>query len=110
MNVLRLEAVGPLIATSGDASNLVGATWGQEIDVVVVPVTRLHADFFRLSTGLAGEVLQKLVNHRLRLVVLGDVSAQVAASEAFRDFVREAQRGRDVRFVRDDAELATLRW
>jgi hypothetical protein len=105
LQVLRLEAEGPLLASGADASALIGTTWGQEIDVVVVPVARLAPDFFRLSTGLAGDLLQKFVNHRLRLVVLGDVSAFVAQSEAFRDFVREANRGGQVSFVADDAEL-----
>lgn len=105
MKLLRLEAEGALIAKPADASALVGAAWGQDVDGVVVPVSRLHGDFFVLSTGLAGEVVQKLVNHRLRLVVLGDVSAHVARSDAFRDFVREANRGAQVWFVADDAEL-----
>lgn len=105
MKTLRLEVNGPLIAKPEDASTLVGAAWGQEIDVIVVPVERLHEDFFTLSTGLAGAVLQKLANHRLRLAVLGDVAKYVAASDAFRDFVREANRGQQTWFVADEAEL-----
>ncbi len=105
MKTLRLDVNGPLIATPADASTLIGATWGQEIDLIVVPVQRLHADFFKLSTGLAGALLQKLVNHQLQLAVLGDVSTYVAASDAFRDFVREANRGRQTWFVADEAEL-----
>lgn len=106
MNVYRLETTGPLIATPADASQLIGATWGQEVELIVIPVARLHPDFFRLSTGLAGEVLQKLVNHHLRLAVLGDVSEHLAQSEAFRDFVRESNRGRHAWFVADEEELA----
>jgi hypothetical protein len=45
-------------------------------------------------------------NYRRRLVVLGDVSAFVAGSDAFRDWVREANRGQDVWFLADDEELA----
>ncbi|PZR11184.1 MAG: DUF4180 domain-containing protein [Archangium gephyra] len=99
MKTFTLEAQGPVIASSADVSNLIGQTWGQAVDSIVVPVSRLHADFFDLKTGFAGELLQKLVNHQLKLVVVGDVSAHVARSDAFRDFVREAQRGTQVRFV-----------
>ena len=54
----------------------------------------------------AGAVVQKFVNYRLRLVVVGDVSEHVAASTALRDFVREANRGTQTGFVADEAELA----
>jgi len=105
MKPLRLETTGPLIATSADASNLIGAAWGRDVDTLIIPVARLHADFFNLSTGLAGEVLQKLTLHGLKLVVLGDVSAHVEKSSAFRDFVREANRGNHTRFVMSEQEL-----
>lgn len=108
MKPLRLDADGPLLATPADFSQLIGAAWGRDVDAVVIPVARLHADFFTLSTGLAGEALQKLTLHGLMLVVLGDVSAHLEKSEALRDFVREANRGRHARFVTTDAELAAL--
>lgn len=75
---------------------------------IVVPVERLDPDFFRLSTGVAGEIVQKFVTYRRRLVVLGDVSSFVERSDAFRDWVHEVNRGSDVRFVADDEELARV--
>ena len=62
-------------------------------------------DFFDLRTGLAGAVLQKLVNYHLRVAIVGDVTREVAASKAFADFVTESNRGGHVWFVRDEAEL-----
>ena len=59
-----------------------------------MPVARIAPAFFALATGVAGAVVQKFVNYRLRLVVVGDVTEHVAASTALRDFVREANRGR----------------
>jgi hypothetical protein len=64
--------------------------------VIVVPVTRLRADFLRLRSGLAGEFLQKIVNCRGRFAVIGDISEQIAASTAMRDFVIECKRGRGI--------------
>ena len=51
------------------------------------------------ASGLAGEFVQKIVNYQLQLVIVGDISAQVAASDALRDFVREANRGQTIFFV-----------
>lgn len=74
-------------------------------EVVVLPVEVLPEGFLRLSTGVAGEMLQKFVNYRLLPVVLGDIGEAVAASDALRDFVRESNRGNMVWFVADMAEL-----
>jgi len=87
------------------ASDLVGAALGRA-DVVAVPVARLAPAFFALSTGVAGEIVQKFVTYRLHLVVVGDIGRHIAASTALRDFVREANRGRQTWFVADAEELA----
>jgi Domain of unknown function (DUF4180) len=107
MNVLRLDSEGPVIRTQDDAMDLIATTFTPGgAETIVVPVERLDPDFFRLASGVAGEVAQKFANYRRRLVVLGDVSAFVAGSDAFRDWVREANRGQDVWFLADDEELA----
>ena len=79
---------------------------GSGAKVVAVPLARLGPDFLRLSSGVAGHVLQKLVNYRFQIAVLGDVSAAVAASDPLRDFVRESNRGQTVWFVDDLSALA----
>ena len=69
------------------------------------PIQMLGPGFLTLSTRLAGEVIQKFVNYRLRLAFVGDIGVAVAASDALRDFVRESNRGRHVWFVADMAAL-----
>jgi hypothetical protein len=96
---------GPLLDKPADASELIGLAWSEEAGAVVVPVVRLSPDFFRLRTGLAGEFFQKFQNYGLRLVVVGDISAYLAASGALRDFVRETNRVGHHRFVADAGEL-----
>ena len=59
----------------------------------------------RCVTGVAGEVVQKFVNYRLRLAVVGGISGHVTRSTALRDFVVEANRGRQLWFVDTPAEL-----
>jgi Domain of unknown function (DUF4180) len=106
IRVLRLEADGEAISTPDDASDLVGSAWSHRANLVVVPVERLDPGFFRLGTGIAGEITQKLVNYRLRLAVMGDISEHVAGSDALRDFVWESNRGDQIWFVADEQELA----
>ncbi|MGW4931192.1 DUF4180 domain-containing protein [Agromyces sp. NPDC004153] len=105
VRVLLLEAEGEPISTPDDATDLVGSAWSHQAELIAVPVERLDPKFFRLKTGLAGEVTQKLVNYRLRLAVVGDISAHVAKSDALRDYVRESNRADHVWFVESEADL-----
>jgi hypothetical protein len=98
--VLVCSADGPPLATGQDALDLIGATY-QGAEVVAIPASRFDERFFTLSTGLAGEIMQKFVTYRVRLVVVGDITAQLAASAALRDLVRESNRGRHVWFLVD---------
>jgi hypothetical protein len=94
---------GPPLAQDRDLSDLIGELYGAGARIVAVPLGRLGPDFLRLSSGVAGQVLQKLVNYHFRIAVLGDVSPALAASDPLRDFVRESNRGKTVWFV-DDLE------
>ena len=97
---------GPPIAGPQDALDLIGATYARA-DVVAVPAHRFDERFFTLCSGLAGEIMQKFVNYQVRLAVVGDISAHVAASTALRDLVFESNKGRHVWFVADLDELDT---
>jgi Domain of unknown function (DUF4180) len=98
-------AVGPSLSEDRNLSDLIGELFGSGARIVAVPLSRLGPEFLRLSSGVAGHVLQKLVNYRFQIAVIGDVSAAVAASGPLRDFVRESNRGKTVWFVETLAEL-----
>lgn len=104
--IIHLRRHGPSLAVGQDALDAIGEAWGSDASTIVVPVERFEAGFFDLRTGVLGELTQKFSNYRIRLIVLGDVTAHVAASTAFRDYVRETNAGDQVWFVADEAELA----
>lgn len=99
------DPAGPAVAREADALDLIGASYGQAVEWIALPSARLSADFFDLRSGLAGAVLQKLVNYGLRVAILGDLGRETAASKALADFVSESNRGAHVWFLRDEAEL-----
>jgi len=103
--VLRCAADGPLLDGEQAALDLVGEALGRA-ELLVVPVARVAPAFFALASGVAGAVVQKFVNYRLRLAIVGDVDEYVAGSTALRDFVRECNRGTQTWFVADETELA----
>jgi Domain of unknown function (DUF4180) len=104
--VLVADEAGPLIGARQDAVDLVGEAMGMGARVVALPVSRLDPAFFTLSTGIAGEFIQTLINYRLIVAIVGDISAHTAAGAALRDFVRESNRGRSVFFLPDVKALA----
>lgn len=54
-------------------------------------------DFFILSTGLAGEVLQKFINYHVKVAFFGDFTKYT--SKPLHDFIYESNNGHDVFFV-----------
>ena len=71
------------------------------LDAAAIP-----PEFFDLSTRVAGELLHRLSIYGVRLAaVVPDPSVH---SAAFQDFVREANRGRQLRFLRTREEA--LSW
>ncbi len=84
------------------------ATTAYEYNVtkLAIPQTAINPDFFKLSTGFAGEVAQKIVNYRYQLAIIGDFSAYT--SKPLNDYMGECNRGRHLCFVADEA--AALAW
>ncbi|MFF5703092.1 DUF4180 domain-containing protein [Streptomyces sp. NPDC012794] len=103
--VLLCDPEGERIGGERDVLDLVGNAAWQGARWVVVPAGRFDEAFFRLSTRIAGDIVQKFVNYRVGLVVLGDISRHTDTSTALRDFVRECNRGGQTWFLTDLEEL-----
>jgi hypothetical protein len=102
---LIIDVDGPVVADVEGGRRLIEEAMGERAQVIIVPAARLDAAFFQLRSGLAGEILQKAANYGFKFAVIGDISAQVAASEALRDFVVESNRRRSIFFCDDLAAL-----
>lgn len=68
----------------------------------------LSPDFFRLSTGLAGAILQKCSNYHVRAAFVGDFSRY--PSQSLQAFIRESNRGSQVFFVASVEEALRRLW
>lgn len=64
---------------------------------IVINKKLITENFFVLSTGLAGEILQKYVNYGGRIAIYGDYSHYT--SKPLKDFIYESNKGTDVFFV-----------
>lgn len=59
-------------------------------------------DFFILSTGVAGEILQKFINYQVKMAIYGDYSRYT--SKPLHDFIYESNQGKDFFFVATQEE------
>lgn len=57
---------------------------------IILYESLLPKEFFDLKTKLAGEILQKFSNYRMRLAIIGDFSN--IKSRSLRDFIRESNK------------------
>ncbi len=78
------------IADVGDAMALAYACGDADTDRLLLHGRALPDAFFQLSTGFAGEFVQRLVNQRLRVGVV--IDPERAYPDRFTEFLREARR------------------
>lgn len=108
MKIVDLPSTGPLLSSEADAVDLLGQYYEESPDWVAIPLARLAPGFWTLKNRVAGLFIQKLLNYGLHPAFVGDLSAEIAASEALRDYVRESNRRKDVLFVTRREELDGL--
>lgn len=70
-----------------------------ECSKIVLNKEAITEDFFILSKGVAGEILQKFINYHMKFAVCGDFSKYT--SKPLKDFIYESNKGKDIFFVPD---------
>ncbi|MBC8584974.1 DUF4180 domain-containing protein [Youxingia wuxianensis] len=76
---------------------LMSAKYEANTKNIVIDKKLIKEDFFILSTGFAGEILQKYINYGGRIAIYGDYSHYT--SKPLKDFIYESNNGKDVFFV-----------
>lgn len=76
---------------------LMSAKYEAGTEYLVVDKKAVAEDFFVLSSGLAGEILQKYINYGGKLAIYGDFSHYT--SKPLKDFIFESNKGTDFFFV-----------
>lgn len=104
----EVESDGKVITDAQSAIDLLmSAKYELGTKNLLIAKRLVAEEFFILSSGLAGEVLQKLINYGGRIAIYGDYSRYT--SKPLKDFIFESNKGRGVFFTatRDEA-LALL--
>lgn len=95
--IAEIISDGLVIKTAEDGLNLLGDSYYQGFDKVILHRKNITPDFFDLKNGMAGEVLQKFSTYRVKLAIVGDFSDM--ASKSLHDFIRESNRAGHTTFA-----------
>jgi len=76
-------------------TDLLGNLYFQGMDGAVLYTHQLPKNFFDLKNKMAGDILQKFSNYRLRLIIIGSIESE---SRALDDFIRESNSGQLINF------------
>jgi hypothetical protein len=74
-------------------------------EAIIVHQQNIDQSFFELRSGFAGDMLQKVVNYRLRLAIIGDFA--VYESKSLKAFIAESNRSNTIVFVSTVEEALT---
>lgn len=88
-----------VISEVQDILDLMGDAGFNDCNRLILREENLHPDFFRLHTGLAGEILQKFSTYSFKLAIIGDFSKY--KSKSLQDFIRESNKGNRIFFVKN---------
>jgi hypothetical protein len=64
---------------------------------MIIHENQLDPGFFNLRSGLAGEILQKFSNYRMKLAIVGNFTKY--QSKSLHDFILESNKGGRIYFV-----------
>ena len=95
-----------IIESAGDILDILGEVSFSGSSAVIIYSDSFSPEFYELRSGVAGEILQKFSNYRMKLAIVGDFSHLTGNS--WRVFIRDSNRGSAVSFVSSFDEAMAL--
>ncbi|WP_373000807.1 DUF4180 domain-containing protein [Lutispora sp.] len=107
ISIVYIESEDILITDAQSALDLIMTIiYEKDCNRIILDKKVICEEFFTLSSGIAGEVLQKFINYHTKLAIIGDFSKYT--SKPLRDFIFECNKGNDIFFV-DNLDQAVKR-
>lgn len=97
IRVAKIKSDDILINNLDDSTQLLGDFYYQGFDKIILEEQHICHDFFDLKTKLAGEILQKFSNFKMKLEIVGNW--QKYESKSLQDFIFESNKGTLINFV-----------
>jgi len=81
-----------------EADDVFGLFFINKCSIIILKKENILNDFYNLSTGMAGEILQKFSNYNMRMAIIGDF--ENVKSKSLKDFIYESNRTKQIIFVK----------
>jgi PadR family transcriptional regulator AphA len=101
---IEITATAPAVRKESDIVDLLALCNEYDSRRLLIVPSVFSDDFFRLKTGLAGMILQKLTNYHVRVALIRGEEQKIKGK--FYDFLLETNRGQAFRIF-EDREAAT---
>jgi PadR family transcriptional regulator AphA len=88
-----------IVSKEKDAMDLLSACASNQCRRILLHSDSLSSEFFDLKTGLAGSVLQKFINYKIRAAAI--IPVETIGNGRFFEMVAESNRGSDFRVFQD---------
>lgn len=90
------------IRSANDALDIVSTCYEHDACLIMIHSEALDDDFFKLRTGVAGEILQKFINYKFKVALI--VSSEEKIKGKFKELLAETNKGNDYRVFHSRAE------
>jgi hypothetical protein len=98
VKIAVIESDEPIITDVQSTLDLITTmNYQHEATRIVLPKAAVCEEFFKLSTGVAGEILQKFITYGAKLAIVGNYSGYT--SKPLHDFIYESNNGKVIFFV-----------
>ncbi len=104
--VLELTGAGAVIGSERDALDLLALCREHQAQGILASTSLFHDDFFRLKSGIAGAILQKLAHYQVRLALVRQPEQKIKGK--FLEFVNESNNGSYFAIL--DSRDEAIRW
>lgn len=95
--IAEVNSENIIIQSVEDGLDLLGNLYYSDYDRIIIHEKNINSDFFDLKTGIAGEILQKFSNFRVRLIIVGNFDKY--ENNSLKQFIFESNKGKQVNFL-----------
>ncbi len=104
--IAEIKSEGIVINDTQDALDIMANANYEGAGSIILNEMNLNPEFFELRPGVAGEILLKFSNYRMKLAIIGEFEKY--ESKSLKSFIIECNRGNQIFFV-PDRETAILK-
>jgi hypothetical protein len=101
--IAEMQSAGIIIRSARDAADIIAQLIEQKIDKLILHERNLAPDFWKISSGLASDILQKFADKNIDVAFVGEFDKR--KSESLNAFIKEVNLKNHVLFT-NDIELA----